>query len=175
MESVTAVPFLVSDIIERLKKLVLDSVDSTESKRAYGRGLNCFLNWSQSECPAAGFTKATVHAFRTHLTESGLSPSTVNLYMTAVRRLALEAADNGLMLPELASGVGRVKGIRREGVKTGNWLTARQAEELINAPDTNTLKGRRDRALLAVLIGCGLRREEAAALTVEHIQQREAR
>jgi len=99
----------------------------------------------------------------------------VNLYMTAIRRLAVEASDNGLMQSELASGIGRVKGIKREGVRTGNWLTIHQAEKLINAPDTATLKGKRDRALLAVMIGCGLRREETALLSVEHIQQRDAR
>jgi site-specific recombinase XerD len=65
--------------------------------------------------------------------------------------------------------------VRREGLRIGNWLTARQAEKLINTPDTTMLKGKRDRSLLAVLIGCGLRREEAACLTLEHIQQREGR
>jgi integrase len=79
------------------------------------------------------------------------------------------------MQSELASGIGRVKGIKREGVRTGNWLTVRQAETLINAPDTTTLKGKRDRALLAVMIGCGLRREETALLSMEHVQQRDAR
>ncbi len=165
----------VPEIIDRLKSLVLDSVTSPESKRAYDRGLEHFLSWYQSERPATGFTKATVQRYRTHLLESGLSSSTTNLYLTAVRRLAVEAADNGLMAAELASGIGRVKGIRREGIRIGNWLTARQAEKLINSPDTATLKGKRDRALLAVMVGCGLRREETACLTLEHIQQREAR
>jgi integrase len=164
-----------SNVAERLKGLVLDTVTSPESKRIYGRGIDRFLSWFQSERPGAGFTKATVQAFKNHLVESGLSSSAINAYMTAIRRLAVEAADNGFMDPVLASGIGRVKGIRREGVRTGNWLTARQAEDLINAPDTSSLKGKRDRALSAVLIGCGLRREEAATLTVEHIQQREGR
>jgi len=165
----------VPEVIERLKSLVLDSVNSPESKRAYGRGLEHFLTWYQTDQPTTGFTKATVQQYRAHLLESGLSSSTVNLYMTAIRRLAVEAADNGLLAPELASGIGRVKGIRREGVRIGNWLTARQAEKLVNAPDIGTLKGKRDRALLAVMIGCGLRREETACLSLEHIQQREAR
>ena len=173
MESLPAQLLAVPDVIERLKSLVLDSVASPESKRAYGRGLEHFLSWYLTDRPS--FTKATVQRYRTHLLESGLSSSTVNLYMTAIRRLAVEAADNGLMAAELASGIGRVKGIRREGVRIGNWLTARQAEKLINSPDADTLKGKRDRALLAVLIGCGLRREETACLSLEHIQQREAR
>jgi site-specific recombinase XerD len=96
------------ETIQRLKSLVLDSVHSPESKRAYGRGLERFLDWFQSERPTTGFTKATVQRYRAHLVDSGLSSSTVNLYMTAIRRLAVEAADNGLMQAELASGIGRV-------------------------------------------------------------------
>jgi integrase len=95
--------------------------------------------------------------------------------MSAISRLAAEAADNGLMDPNLASGVGRVKGIKNEGVRTGNWLTVHQAEQLISTPDIGTLKGKRDRALLAVMIGCGLRREETAVLCLEYIQQRDDR
>jgi hypothetical protein len=48
--------------------------------------------------------------------------------MSAIRRLAAEAADNGLMAPELAAGIGRVKGIKQEGVRTGNWLTVHQSD-----------------------------------------------
>lgn len=164
-----------SNRTDRLKALVLDSVTSPESKRSYERAITDFLFWCSTATPRTGFTKATVQAYRTHLIEQSLSASTVNVRMSAIRRLAAEAADNGLMAPELAAGVGRVKGVKREGIRTGNWLTAHQAEKLINAPDITTLKGRRDRALLAVLIGCGLRREETALLTLEHIQQRDAR
>src|ERR1035438_6261033 len=161
--------------IHRIKNLVLDSVNSRESKRAYDKGITDFLNWYSSAAPGAGFTKATVQAYRARLVEQDLAASTTNVRMSAIRRLAAEAADNGLMDPNLASGVSRVRGIKREGVRTGNWLTVHQSEKLINAPDTATLKGKRDRALLAVLIGCGLRREESALLTIEHIQQRDAR
>src|ERR1035438_8318745 len=131
METLPTIPTGMPESIERLKSLVLDSVHSPESKRAYGRGLEHFLNWYQTERPTTGFTKATVQRYRTHLVDSGLSSSTVNLYMTAIRRLAVEASDNGLMQSELASGIGRVKGIKREGVRTGNWLTVHQAETLI--------------------------------------------
>jgi integrase len=92
-----------------------------------------------------------------------------------VRKLVAEAADNGLITPELAAGIARVRGVGRRGVRLGNWLDRRQAERLIQAPDTCTLTGKRDRALFAVLIGCGLRRSEAVGLRFEHIQQREQR
>jgi integrase len=109
------------------------------------------------------------------LQEQGLAAATRNVRLTAVRRLAAEAADNGLLAPELAAGIGRVKGAKQQGVRTGNWLNVEQAERLINAPDTQKLKGKRDRALLATLIGCGLRRSEISELTFEHIQQRDGR
>jgi site-specific recombinase XerD len=163
------------DPIDRLKSLVLDSVTSQESKRAYSKGITDFMKWHQRATPGTSFTKSTVQAHKSHLVALGLAASTINVRMTAIRRLAAEAADNGLMDATLASGIGRVKGIKKEGVRTGNWLTIQQAEQLLNAPNIATLKGKRDRALLAVLIGCGLRREETAMLTLEHIQQRDAR
>lgn len=161
--------------LERIKALVLDGLGSPESRRAYSRALDDFLGWCQCQDPPPAFTKALVQRYRAELERRGLSPATVNLRLSAIRKLALEAADNGLMPPELAAGIARVKGARQQGTRTGKWLTLEQAERLISAPNPATAKGRRDRALLAVLVGCGLRRKEAAALAVEHIQLREAR
>lgn len=169
---------LLNDDIEgfkRMKAAVLDSLISPESKRSYERSINRYIAWLRTKTLAAGFTKATVQAFRTDLIASGLASSTVNLYLTALRRLAGEATDNNLLASELAAGIGRVKGMRREGVRIGNWLTAPEARHFIDAPDVGTLKGKRDRALLAILIGCGLRRQEAASLAVETVQEREGR
>jgi integrase len=60
------------------------------------------------------------------------------------------------------------------GVRAGNWLTRAQAEKLLLAPP-NTLMALRDRAILRLLIGCGLRRDELANLTFAHLQQRDGR
>jgi integrase len=116
-----------------------------------------------------------VQRFVQHLKKKGLSASTVNVRLAPVRRLAAEAADNGMLAPELAAGISRVKGAKQQGVRTGNWLTIAQAERLIQQPNPTKLKGKRDRALLALLIGCGLRRAEASDVTFEHIQQRDGR
>src|SRR5580658_3376694 len=158
----------------RLKALVLDSVSSPITKRVYNLGLDEFFKWYEQE-PRAGFTKATVSAWRVALEARGLGSVSINVRITAVRKLAVEAADNGLLAPELAAGITRVKGAKSKGVRVGNWLSVRQAQALLNAPDVTTKKGLRDRAMLAVLLGCGLRRSEVAALTLKHIQMRDSR
>jgi site-specific recombinase XerD len=158
----------------RLKALVLDSVSSPITKRVYNLGLDEFFRWFAEE-PRAGFTKATVSAWRVALEARGLGSVSINVRITAVRKLAVEAADNGLLAPELAAGITRVKGAKSVGVRTGNWLSVQQAQKLLNAPDVTTKKGLRDRAMLAILLGCGLRRSEVAALTMKHIQQRDNR
>jgi integrase len=121
------------------------------------------------------FNKTTVQQYRCILEQRHLSPSGVKVRLAAIRRLAAEMTDNGLLDPLSASGIAKVRGPNRRGVRSGNWLTLQQAEELLNLPNCHTVKGRRDRALLAVLIGAGLRRAEAADLTFDHIQQREGR
>ena len=109
------------------------------------------------------------------LESRGLGAVSINVRITAVRKLAAEAADNGLLAPELAAGIARVKSARSMGVRTGNWLSLKQAQALLNAPDIATTKRLRDRAIIAVLLGCCLRRSEVAALTMGHIQQRDGR
>ena len=159
---------------EKLKTLVLDSVSSPITKRVYNMALNEFLAWFQ-QAPRPGFTKATVSAWRVSLEARRLGSSSIIIRMSAIRKLAAEAADNGLLAPELAAGISRVKSAKSVGIRMGNWLSARQAQTLLNAPDCTTLKGLRDRAILAVLLGCGLRRSEAANLTFTHLQQRDGR
>jgi site-specific recombinase XerD len=159
---------------EKLKALVLDSVSSPITKRVYNMALNECMVWFQ-QAPRPGFTKATVSAWRVSLEERRLGSSSIIIRMSAIRKLATEAADNGLLAPELALGISRVKSVKSTGIRVGNWLSQRQAQALLSAPDIATVNGLRDRAILAVLLGCGLRRSEVAALTFTHVQQRDGR
>src|ERR1700675_3685718 len=113
--------------------------------------------------------------FTRSLETRGLGSSSIIVRMSAIRKLAGEAVDNWLLSPELAAGISRVKSVKSIGVRTGNWLSLRQAQALLGAPDATTTKGLRDRAILAVLLGCGLRRSEVAELMFAHIQQRDDR
>jgi len=93
--------------------------------------------------------------------------------LAAVRRLAYEAADTGLLSPDLAAGIRRVKGAKKLGMRLGNWLTVEEARALWQLTNMHSVKGKRDRAILAVLLECGLRRRELIDLTLDHIQRRE--
>jgi integrase len=163
-----------ADALAAVKQLVLNAVSSPLTRVMYARALEDFFTWwnSQGRPP---FTRATVQAWRTALESKGLAPASVNQKLSAVRKLAAEAAYNGLLDPAAAQAIRDIRGAERRGVRTGNWLTKRQAEALLAAPDASTNQGKRDRAILALLVGCGLRRDEAVRLTFEHIQQRDGR
>src|SRR5437879_10947559 len=125
---------------DRLKALVLDSVSSPITKRVYNMALNEFMDWFQ-QAPRPGFTKATVSAWRVSLEARGLGSSSIIIRMSAIRKLAAEAADNGLLAPELAAGIARVKSARSVGIRTGTWLSARQAQMLLDSPDITGPRG----------------------------------
>jgi integrase len=155
-------------------ELVTNALTSEHSKRAYTRALVDFLAW-RGDRP---MTKALVNEYRQSLTGS---PARVNLIMSAIRKLAAEAADNGLLDPSIANGIKSAPGVSSHGVRAGNWLTKPEAQRLLIAPQLTDQDGKtdpkayRDRAILAAMIGGGLRRSEAAALTFDHIQQRDSR
>ncbi|MBO0912591.1 MAG: tyrosine-type recombinase/integrase [Acidobacteria bacterium] len=159
---------------EELTRLVLNGVTSGHTKRSYRTGLEQFFAWLESK-PRQPFSKALVGEYRAHLLQLKLSASTLNLRLSPLRKLAREMADNGLLDPGVASAIECIKGVTQEGVRTGNWLLKEEANELLNAPDPSTLKGKRDRAILALLVSCGLRRAELVSLEVDRIQQREGR
>ena len=158
----------------KIIEMVVDGLPSENSRRAYQRHLEEFFIWHTGE-NRPELNKALINRYVKELRVRGLSSSNINQKLSALRKLASEAEDNNLIDSRIANGIRAVKGMPQRGRRTGNWLTREEAQLWINAPDVKTLKGLRDRAVLAVLIGCGLRRAEAAILSVSHIQQRESR
>ena len=155
--------------------LVLDGLTSEHSRRAYKRSLLDFIAWRETQGNPP-LIKATVNRYKVEVLEAaGLAPSTINQRLSAIRKLATEAADNDIMPQEQANGINKIKGVKSAGTRLGNWLDREAAQAALDLPDTTTLKGLRDRAILAVLLGAGLRRTEAADLTFDQVQMREAR
>jgi site-specific recombinase XerD len=125
--------------LDHAKTSVLSTLGSSDSQRCYRQAIDHFVAWYCSE-PRLAFNKTVVLRYRLQLEAQGLAASTINVRLAAVRRLAYEAADSGLLSPELAASI---------------------------------IRGTRDYAVLAILLGCGLRRSELVHLTVEDLQQRE--
>jgi integrase len=158
--------------LEQTKTAVLNSLTSASGQRTYDHAIREFVAWYCSE-PRLAFNRTVVLRYRIHLEQREYAPATINLGLAAVRRVAYEAAEAGLLSPELAAGIRRVKGVRRIGVRLGNWLTPEQSRRLLECATPLTPRELRDHAMLAMLIGCGLRRGELLALRVESIHQRE--
>lgn len=168
------VPIQSQHPFEPIMALVLDSVDSVHTRRAYRRALTDFLTWHREQGNPA-FTKALLQRYRIYMLDEGLGASSINQRLAAIKKLVHEAADNQLLDSAVAASIDNVPGAKQKGQRIGNWLTTEQAQVLLDAPDTTTLKGLRDVALLAVALGCGLRRSEIVSLTFEQIQMREGR
>jgi site-specific recombinase XerD len=142
--------------LEQSKSAVLDSLTSPSSQRTYDHAIREFIDWYCSE-PRLAFNKTVVTRYRISLEQQHYASTTINLRLAAVRRLAYEAADCGLLSADLAAGIRRVKGAKRLGVPVGNWLSAEQGKRLLRTVDVGGLRGKRDYATLAILLGCGLR------------------
>src|SRR5262252_5241846 len=122
--------------LEHSKTAVLNSLTSQDAQRGYRHAIDEFVDWYCSE-PRLAFNRIVVLRYRSHLESRQLAPGTINLRLGAVRRLAYEAADCGLLSADLAAGIRRVKGVKKLGVRLGNWLTADQGQALWQAQITN--------------------------------------
>jgi site-specific recombinase XerD len=156
--------------LEHAKAAVLNSLASPDAQRSCGHAIDEFVDWYCSETHLA-FNRIVVLRQRSHLESRQLAPGTINLRLGAVQRPAYEVADCGLLSADLAAGIRRVKGVTKLGIPLGNWLTSEHGQRLWRAPDKEPLKGKRHRALLALLLACGLRRHEALTLILDHLQQ----
>ena len=145
--------------LDHSKLAVLNSLGSPGSRRVYEFALNQFIAWYCSE-PRLAFNRIVVTRYRMYLESRHLAANTINQQLAAVRRLAHEAADAGLLSPGLAAGISRVKGVKQLGFRSGNWLSAEQTSEVLKQTGRDTMRAKRDYAMLAMLFGCGFRRSE---------------
>src|SRR5258708_37081191 len=158
--------------LDHCKLAVLNSLGSPASRRVYEYAIDQFIAWYCSE-PRLAFNRIVVVRYRMHLESRGLAANTINQQLAAVRRLAHEAADSGLLSPELAAGISRVKGVKQLGFRSGNWLSTDQSSEVLKRAFGNTMRARRDYAMLAMLSGCGFRRSELVGVEADKIPMRQ--
>ena len=154
---------------QRLRRMVLDTLPSPNSRRNYARALDDLFAFAG----ARPLTRELLMEYRASI--EALAASTINVRLSAIRRMVSEARRNGMLSAEEAAHLTEVPNIRQKGTRLGNWLTREQAKELLAVPDRSAIKGKRDYAILALLVGCALRRQELASLDVGTIQQREGR
>ena len=140
--------------------------------RVYEYAIDQFIAWYCSE-PRLAFNRIVVVRYRMYLESRGLAANTVNQQLAAVRRLAHEAADAGLLSPELAAGISRVKGVKQLGFRAGNWLSAEESSEVLRRAHGESMRAKRDYAMLAMLFGCGFRRSELVGLDMNELQVRQ--
>jgi site-specific recombinase XerD len=126
--------------LEQSTSAVLNSLTSRSSQRAYDHAIREFIEWYCSE-PRLAFNKTVVTRYRISLEQRRYASTTINQRLAAVRRLAYEAADCGLLSADLAAGIRPVKGAKRLGVPVGNWLSAEQGKRLLLTPDGTSLRG----------------------------------
>jgi site-specific recombinase XerD len=158
--------------LDHCKRAVLNSLGSPASRRVYEYAIDQFIAWYCSE-PRLAFNRIVVVRYRMYLESRGLAANTINQQLAAVRRLAHEAADAGLLSPELAAGITRVKGVKQLGFRAGNWLSPAQSFEVLECADGEGMRAKRDYAMLAMLFGCGFRRSELVGLELGEIQIRQ--
>jgi site-specific recombinase XerD len=158
--------------LDHCKSAVLNSLGSPASRRVYEYAIDQFIAWYCSE-PRLAFNRIVVVRYRMYLESRHLAANTINQQLAAVRRLAHEAADAGLLSPELAAGISRVKGVKQLGFRSGNWLSAEQSSEVLKRTCGDSMRAKRDYAMLAMLFGCGFRRSELVGLELDDIQMRQ--
>lgn len=162
-----------SAAFQALREMVLNSVASAHSKRNYAKALDEVFTLCANR--SQGLSRALLMEYRAAMVEKKLSASTVNVRLSAVRKLVGEAQRNGIIDAEEAANIAGVPNLSQKGTRLGNWLTREQAKELLTVPDRSKLKGKRDYVILSLLVGCALRRQELATLDIESIQMREGR
>jgi integrase len=166
-------PAQTSDPLAELRRMLSNSLVSAHTRRAYIAAFNEFFELvTETGRPVC---RALLMEYRAQMIDHGLSAFTINVRLSAIRKLVSEARDNNVLDPVEAARILTVPGVPIRGVRLGNWLTPEEAKRLLAVPDRRSLIGKRAFAILSVLVYCALRRDELARLEIRHIQRREGR
>lgn len=159
---------------EAVLSAAMAGIANIHTRRAYTRALRQFFAWREAQ-GGLRINRITVQAYRTSLVQAGAGPATITTVLAAIRKLTSEALMCGGISEVDAAGIRQVPGIESMGHKAGQWLSMDQVKRMMAAIPRETLRGSRDYAALAMLIGCGLRRGEAVSARVDQLVLREGR
>jgi site-specific recombinase XerD len=149
----------------------LPNTGEPHTRQAYLYALEQFFQWAAGRA----ISRESVQGYVTWLGEMKFSPSTINQRLAAIRKLATEAHRCGYVDSETAQAIVSVAGVSHKGRRLGRWLAWEEARALLPAPNPHSIRGMRDRALLAVLVTCGLRRGELSRMNCDHLAMRDGR
>ena len=161
--------------LSALIPIVCDRLNSPASRRVYASRLRDLLNYAAYKNPGMPFSRPLVQAWKQDMLERGLSPASVRQAISAAKALASEAEANGWLDATTAAAVRDVQGPPIRGQRMGKWLSQEQAIDLLCQPDQGTAKGQRDWIAIALMLGCGMRREEVAQVDASTVQRRDGR
>ena len=147
-----------------LANFAVEALPSPHSRRMYGRAITNYLTGGKP------LNREGVLSHINALRASGAGPATLNTSLAAVRLLAREAAQRGLLDEQTLYGLDRIRGNPVRGRRSGNWLTLDEVRHMIAVAGTT-----RDKAVLGLLFGSGLRRAELCSLRWTQWQKREGR
>ena len=159
--------------VSALRTMLTNSVPSGHTRRAYGKAFDDLLDLAART--GQPISRLLFLQYRAGMVDAGLGGSTINIRLSGVRKLVKEARENGLVDPSDAGRIVSVPNVPAQGVRLGQWLSVEQTRNLLTVPNRGRLKGKRDFAILSVLVQAAPRREEVAHLDMSHIQMREGR
>lgn len=165
MSAIATVSLLPS--LTELADAAVAGMPSPSTRRVYAAALRAYLTHTHG----APLTRTQVQAYLRSRRDIQ-SPSSLNQALSAIKKLAEELGTRDLMDRTTLHAIASIKATKISGIRTGNWLTLSQAKTLIDLPDSAHPNGLRDHALLALLVGSGVRRAECANLTWGHVQKR---
>lgn len=149
----------------------LQTLTSNNSRNSMASKLNVVARMTNAEdltkCDWSSLTPEAVLTVMTNLEANGHSSATVNCYLSALKGVAKAAWLSGQMDHETYLRIKEVKQRRFHRLPTGRSLTYSETSELISNCDPESAMGARDRAILLLMIGCGLRRGEVPNLQLD--------
>jgi site-specific recombinase XerD len=149
---------------------ILDGL-TPHTRRAYAGRLSRFRAWRGHD--TAPVDRSLIKRYIRSLEASGAGASVINGSLAAIKYAIRELHESGLVDSTTFAAVDSIRYRKVTGVRAGKWLSKDQVAALLGAIRHNaalSTKGRRDAALFALLLGCGLRRSEACGLNVDQIR-----